>query len=467
MAGRRWATGPVAAVTGIGPRTAAKLGELGITTVRELATADVDAVRARFGPRMGAYYVLIGRGTGSDVVSAEPWVRRSLSHQTTFPTDLLGRDEVEPALVALADRVSAGVAEDGRSATHVGDRRALRPVLHRSRGCKKLAEPTQDAGALRDAAVALLDRVDLTRRIRLLGVRADLEPPPTPSVSAPTEHREPGVRGRPGSSFCARRRRGEKRHCGQSVLVAAAQASLPASPSSPDGCTRPGVSYRHFWGGLGATRALWFEDHRCCGEGRRRSGGSTARERNFVDQTSTVELLVGQVPAPPLDRFIDDIYCLTGVPRHRRMNVPPMPSAHLFVNLGGPVRLWDSDPSVPPAVFTDGWFMGVWTRRFLFEYPTRVRLVGVHFKPWGISPFVDMPATELRDRWVPVDAVWQRSLDRIRNQVGDIASATETLRVLEAELRSRLPRHRRAVSTWSSTQAGVWRLPTARSRSVR
>jgi AraC-like DNA-binding protein len=147
---------------------------------------------------------------------------------------------------------------------------------------------------------------------------------------------------------------------------------------------------------------------------------------------------VGRVPAPPLDRFIDDIYCLTGVPRHRRMNVPPMPSAHLFVNLGGPVRLWDSDPSVPPAVFTDGWFMGVWTRRFLFEYPTPVRLVGVHFKTWGISPFVDMPATDLRDRWVPVDAVWQRSLDRIRNQVGQIASVTETLRVMEEELRSRL-----------------------------
>jgi AraC-like DNA-binding protein len=147
---------------------------------------------------------------------------------------------------------------------------------------------------------------------------------------------------------------------------------------------------------------------------------------------------VGRAPAPPLDRFIDDIYCMTGVPRHRLMNVPPMPSAHLFLNLGGPVRLWDSDPSVPPAVLTDAWFMGVWTRRFLFEYPTPVRLVGVHFKPWGMSPFVDMPATELRDRWVPVDAVWQRSLDRIRNQVGDLASATGTLRVLEAELRSRL-----------------------------
>ena len=147
---------------------------------------------------------------------------------------------------------------------------------------------------------------------------------------------------------------------------------------------------------------------------------------------------VSRVPAPPLDRFIDDIYYLTGVPRHRRMSVPPMPSAHLFINLGEPASLWDSDPSVPPAVFTDAWFMGLWTRRFLVEYPARVRLVGVHFKPWGISPFIDMPATELRDRWVPGDLVWRRSLfDRIRDRVGGITLATEILSVVERELRSR------------------------------
>ncbi|MFG3148795.1 helix-turn-helix domain-containing protein [Streptomyces sp. NPDC048243] len=147
---------------------------------------------------------------------------------------------------------------------------------------------------------------------------------------------------------------------------------------------------------------------------------------------------VGRVPAPPLDRFIDDIYCLSGVPTHRLVNVPPMPSAHLFLHLDGPVRLWDSDRATPPAVFTDGWFMGVWTRRFLFEYPAHVRLVGVHFKPWGMSPFVDMPAAELRNRWVPVDAVWRRSVDRMRNRLGDVTSPQETLLVLEEELRSRL-----------------------------
>jgi AraC-like DNA-binding protein len=147
---------------------------------------------------------------------------------------------------------------------------------------------------------------------------------------------------------------------------------------------------------------------------------------------------VGRVPAPPLDQFIDDVYFLSGAPGHRRVSVPPMPSAHLLINLGGPARLWDSDPSVPPEWFTDGMFMGLWTRRFFYEYPARVRLIGVHFKPWGIAPFVDVPAAELADRWVPVDAVWQRSIDRIRNRAGEAASAAQALQVLEEELLCRL-----------------------------
>jgi AraC-like DNA-binding protein len=147
---------------------------------------------------------------------------------------------------------------------------------------------------------------------------------------------------------------------------------------------------------------------------------------------------VGRAPGPPLDRFVDDIYCMSGVPRHRRMNVPPMPSAHLFVNLGGPVRLYDSDPAVPPAEFSDGWFMGVWSRRFVIEYPAHVRVVGVHFKPWGVSPFVGVPSNELRDRWAPVEAVWDGSVDRLRDRLAGATSAEAALRILEDELRSRL-----------------------------
>jgi AraC-like DNA-binding protein len=89
-------------------------------------------------------------------------------------------------------------------------------------------------------------------------------------------------------------------------------------------------------------------------------------------------------------------------------------------------------------VLTDGWFTGVWSRRCMVEYPMPVRVVGVHFKPWGVSPFVDVPSTELRDRWVPVDAVWDRSLDRMRDRIAWAASTGESLQILEDELRARL-----------------------------
>ncbi|RRR98455.1 helix-turn-helix transcriptional regulator [Glycomyces terrestris] len=147
---------------------------------------------------------------------------------------------------------------------------------------------------------------------------------------------------------------------------------------------------------------------------------------------------VARVPAPPLDRYIDDLYYLSGKPRHARINVPPMPSAHLFLNLGDPARLWNSDPAAAPAFVADGWFAGMWTRRFTVEYPASVRLLGVHFKPWGTSPFTGMPASELTNRWVPVDAVWQRSLDRIRNRLHESGATAEALHSLEAELLARL-----------------------------
>ncbi|TDE89176.1 AraC family transcriptional regulator [Occultella glacieicola] len=154
---------------------------------------------------------------------------------------------------------------------------------------------------------------------------------------------------------------------------------------------------------------------------------------------------VARAPDPPLAALIDDVYLLSGTPRHRRLNVPPMPSAHLFLNLGEPVRLYDSDPGVPAATLTDAWFLGLSTRRFIIEYPTSVRLAGVHFKPWGLAPFVDVSLSDLRDQWVPADAVWGPAVHRLRDQIAQAPSPWTALQVVEDELRARRvpepPRH--------------------------
>jgi AraC-like DNA-binding protein len=153
---------------------------------------------------------------------------------------------------------------------------------------------------------------------------------------------------------------------------------------------------------------------------------------------------VGKKPAAPLNRFIDDVYVLSGEPGHRRrLSVPPMPSAHLVFNLGDPVILHDAGGGSSPSVCDQGWFMGVWTRRFEIEYGDQVHVAAVHFAPWGLARFVSLPAGELRDRWVPADAIWGASVDRTRDRLATANSSAARLRVLEQELRSRfgeLPR---------------------------
>ena len=167
---------PVDDIVGIGRRTAAKLGALDIRTVRDLANADVDAMRAAFGPRMGPWYVLMGRGIGSTEVTAAPRTRRSLSHQTTFATDLLERSAIEQHLIALAEHVTSDVVAEGRAIVRVAIIVRWASFFTRTREVK-LAESTTDPAVVAAAAVGLLERVDTNRPVRLLGVRADLSPP--------------------------------------------------------------------------------------------------------------------------------------------------------------------------------------------------------------------------------------------------------------------------------------------------
>ena len=113
------------------------------------------------------------------------------------------------------------------------------------------------------------------------------------------------------------------------------------------------------------------------------------------------------VPRPPLDGLIDDLYYLEGAPPYPRLTLPPMPSAVLIVNLGAPFRIRAGTDS-EAAEYADGFVATTLTRALEFGYPPGTRSVGVHFKPWGLAPFLPMPASELRDRPATVEDVWGR-----------------------------------------------------------
>jgi DNA polymerase-4 len=168
---------PVTAVWGIGARTAARLADLGIGTVEELARTDHAELARHFGPRIGPHLRILALGGDDAPVIDEPWVAKSRSKEHTFPTDVSGSDEIAAHVSRLATALTADVVAGGRRITHVAVKVRTASFWTRTRIAKVPAGPTTDPALVAATATALLDRFGLSGPVRLLGVRVVLEPP--------------------------------------------------------------------------------------------------------------------------------------------------------------------------------------------------------------------------------------------------------------------------------------------------
>jgi len=164
------------ALWGIGPKTSKKLAGMGISTVAELTATHPDTLTAAFGPTTGLWLLLLAKGGGDTVVSAEPWVPRSRSHVVTFPTDLTDRAEMDSAVEELARRTLAEVVAESRVVTRVAVTVRNSAFFTRTK-IRKLAAPTTEADPVVRAALQVLDLFEIDRPIRLLGVRLELAMP--------------------------------------------------------------------------------------------------------------------------------------------------------------------------------------------------------------------------------------------------------------------------------------------------
>jgi DNA polymerase-4 len=112
---------------------------------------------------------------GDTEVTAAPWVPRSRSREATYPRDLTSRDEIEERVVDMAREVAHEVIADGRRVVRVAVKVRYSPFFTQTR-IRTCPEPTADAAAVERWALHVLELFDLTRPVRLLGVRVELEP---------------------------------------------------------------------------------------------------------------------------------------------------------------------------------------------------------------------------------------------------------------------------------------------------
>jgi len=166
---------PVGDLWGVGPRTVRKLGELGLATVAELAAADLGTLTRQFPPRAAKWLVVVARGGGDTEVVTEPWVARSRSKEVTFDRDLTERTDLEEQLTVLARALAAEVAAAGRRVIRVGVKVRTSSFFTQTREAKLRDGPTTDPEVIARAALAVLGKFEVTRPVRLLGVRADLQ----------------------------------------------------------------------------------------------------------------------------------------------------------------------------------------------------------------------------------------------------------------------------------------------------
>ena len=159
------ATKPVSILPGVGPAFAASLTKAGLTTVGAIAASEPRDLIARFG-EYGLHLHNLAHAKDSRRVNPDS-VRKSISAETTFNTDLTDRESLEDELWPLCERVArqvraAGIA--GRTAT-LKIRRADFQIVTRRR---TLPIPAQTAKALFTAMRHLL-APELGRPYRLIG----------------------------------------------------------------------------------------------------------------------------------------------------------------------------------------------------------------------------------------------------------------------------------------------------------
>ncbi|MDN3495248.1 DNA polymerase IV [Planococcus sp. APC 4015] len=166
---------PVIALWGVGSKISKRLAGLGIATVDDLARADLDALAAEFGPKMGPWYRQLGRGDGSAVVDDTPWVARGHGRETTFQVNVSDRGEIEQAARDLLDQVLEDVAAEGRPVAGVGLKVRYAPFLTKT-FTRKVAT-TFDRDTVTAEVMALVAKIEPDRPLRLLGVRAEMQMP--------------------------------------------------------------------------------------------------------------------------------------------------------------------------------------------------------------------------------------------------------------------------------------------------
>ena len=164
---------------------------------------------------------------------------------------------------------------------------------------------------------------------------------------------------------------------------------------------------------------------------------------------------VSYIPLPPLNCFIEDFYYIDGPAPYPRQKALPVASSNLMINLGEPFDVYQPDQAEPFITCSNSWWVGIWSTYHTVDWPPDVQFFGVHFKPGGAYPFLQFPLTEMNNQVVPLDAIWGRYANEIRERLYTAPTLQSAFALLERLLLARLSEAPRGLEVVEYAVAGI------------
>ena len=155
---------------GIGPKTETSLKKIGIATIGQLAALTLEKLIAFFGHAYGRYLYNASRGIDDSPLITH-WEAKSISRETTFQRDVQDWQVIARTLAVLTKEVADDLQDSGYRAKTLTIKVRFSDFQTLTRS-KTIADYTDSEEEMRKTIFACLKRINLSKRVRLIGVRA-------------------------------------------------------------------------------------------------------------------------------------------------------------------------------------------------------------------------------------------------------------------------------------------------------
>lgn len=154
---------------GVGPKTEGHLHGMGIQTIAEVAALPREVLVQHFGPSYGHYLYEASRGIDESPLVTH-WEPKSFSRESTFQADVKDWQVIARTIAEQAREVVSDLQRRGYLAKTVTLKVRFEDFRTTTRNLS-LTQATCSEGLVRKAAFTCLKRVELNRKVRLIGVR--------------------------------------------------------------------------------------------------------------------------------------------------------------------------------------------------------------------------------------------------------------------------------------------------------